>query len=115
MASARDRLGLARTALDAGFHSGAVGAAYYAMLYAARAALSEADRNAKTHRGTWTLFREVYVEPGRFERELFAWAQDAQPLREGVDYDALEVQREEAETLLEQAKRFVAAVAEVLR
>ena len=32
MAMARERLGLARTALVASFHSGAASAAYYAML-----------------------------------------------------------------------------------
>lgn len=48
MAAARERLTLARTALDAGLHGGTASAAYYAMLSAARAALSEEDLNAKT-------------------------------------------------------------------
>ncbi|MGH3031399.1 MAG: HEPN domain-containing protein [Gaiellaceae bacterium] len=61
MAMARDRLALARTALDAGFPSGAVSAAYYAMLSAARAALSEEERLAKTHSGAWSLFHESFV------------------------------------------------------
>jgi uncharacterized protein (UPF0332 family) len=47
-----------------------VSAAYYAMLYAARAALSEQDRYAKTHSGTWTLFRETFVRDGRFDPAL---------------------------------------------
>lgn len=46
MAGARERLASARLALDAD--------------YAARAALSEDDRYAKTHSGTWSLFREVF-------------------------------------------------------
>jgi uncharacterized protein (UPF0332 family) len=52
MVVARERLALARTALDAGFHGGAASAAYDAMLSAARAALCEKDVNAKTHSGT---------------------------------------------------------------
>ena len=45
MAVARERAALAATALGAGSPGGAVSAAYYAMLYAARAALSEEDRS----------------------------------------------------------------------
>jgi len=110
---ARERLGLARTALVAGFHSGAASAAYYAMLYAARAALSEEDRYAKTHSGTWGLFRQSFVEPGRFDRELFERAHKTQPVREGADYDARIVPPEQAEAIVALAERFVAAVAEV--
>jgi hypothetical protein len=35
----------------------AIGFDLEAMLYAARAALSEGDEHARTHRGTWNLFR----------------------------------------------------------
>jgi len=44
MAMARDRLEAAGASLEAGFPSAAVSLAYSAMLYAARAALSEEDR-----------------------------------------------------------------------
>jgi predicted nucleotidyltransferase len=64
MDGARERLAAARTNLDANLPYVAVGLAYYAMLYAARAALSEEDRYAKTHSGTWTLFRELFVQTG---------------------------------------------------
>lgn len=110
---AHERLGLARTALVAGFHSGAASAAYYALLYAARAALSEEDRYAKTHRGTWRLFGELFVESRRFDRELFERARKTQSVREGADYDARTVPPEQAEAIVALAERFVAAVAEV--
>ncbi|MHB1810392.1 MAG: hypothetical protein ACYCU0_14030 [Solirubrobacteraceae bacterium] len=35
--------------------STALSAAYYAMLYAGRAALSERAVNVRTHRGTWSM------------------------------------------------------------
>jgi uncharacterized protein (UPF0332 family) len=111
MAGARDRLGAARAALDAGFGSNAASAAYYAMLYAARAALSEQQQNAKTHAGTWALFRETFVAAGRFDDALFADAHGVQQLREAADYDALIVPAAEAERIVELASRFVAAVA----
>jgi uncharacterized protein (UPF0332 family) len=46
----------ARALVDAGHAATAVSTAYYAMLYAARAALSERDVNARTHAGTWQCF-----------------------------------------------------------
>jgi uncharacterized protein (UPF0332 family) len=49
---ARDRARTARAALTSGSRSSATILGYYAMLYAARAALSEEDRNARTHSGT---------------------------------------------------------------
>jgi uncharacterized protein (UPF0332 family) len=109
MAGARERLTDARTLLEAGGTSSVVGLAYYAMLYAARAALSEEDRNAKTHSGTWNLFRETYVESGRFAAELYDGARKTQATREAADYDALTVRRDQAEEIVSLAERFVAA------
>jgi uncharacterized protein (UPF0332 family) len=57
MNSARERLTGARHSLAAGDLGLAISAAYYAILYAARAALSESDEHARTHGGTWHLFR----------------------------------------------------------
>lgn len=114
MERARGRIALARTAVDAGLFDGAVSAAYYGMLYAARAALSEEDKSARTHRGTWALFRTSFVEPGRFDSALFERAQGSQPLREGADYEAFAVPREHAEALVAQAERFVSAVEALL-
>jgi uncharacterized protein (UPF0332 family) len=114
LATARDRLALARTALGAGFKAGATSAAYYAMLYAARAALSEEDQNAKTHSGVWALFRQTYVETGRFDERLFSRAHATQRLREAADYDALMVEHEEAQRVVELADRFVAATAAMI-
>lgn len=114
MAGARDRLGAARAALEAGFHSNAASASYDAMLYAARAALSEVEQSAKTHAGTWGPFRESFVDTGRFDAELFAAAQRTRELREATDCDAVMVSREEAERIVELADRFVGKVAETL-
>src|SRR3954451_16725309 len=47
--------------LAGGHAATAVSTAYYAMLYAARAALSERDRHARSHAGTWGLFREEFA------------------------------------------------------
>lgn len=111
---ARARLEDARTTLEHGLHEIAVGAAYYAMLYAARAALSERDLHAKTHSGTWSLVRQTLVADGSLPSELVAEAERLARVREGADYDAVVVDRQQAEQAVESAARFVAALADLL-
>lgn len=115
MAEAREALRAARLLLDGDAHTRAVSDAYYGMLYAARAALSERDRNAKTHKGTWDLFWLEFVEAGSFDRALAAEARQTQDPREGVDYEALSVDRTEAERIATLAVRFIDAVAATLQ
>jgi uncharacterized protein (UPF0332 family) len=111
---ARERLRAARGALDIDVPGAAVSAGYYAMLYAARAALSEEDQYAKTHRGTWGLFRDAFVTSGRFDRSLHAAAQDVQREREAADYDAKAFPPKRAEEIVAVAEQFVAAVGTLL-
>ena len=110
MDQARDRVVMAREVLAAGHREGAVSAAYYAMLYAARATLSEDDENARSHRGTWNLFRIKYVTVDAFDAALFTLAQHAQVAREGGDYAAVTPSAEEAKRYVEGAAEFLAAV-----
>lgn len=108
------RLAAARASFDDGFLDAAISSAYYAMLYAARAALSEEDLHAKTHSGTWNRFWETFAATGRFDSDLAAEARATQPVREGADYDAVEFSTEEAAVFLELAKKFVAAVGDLV-
>src|SRR5919106_5452657 len=100
LAAARRRLPAAAAAIDDD-PSTALSAAYYAMLYGARAALSERDISAKTHRGSWHAFRRAFVETGEFDMELAAAARNLQPAREQADYDAWEVPADEARRVIE--------------
>jgi len=113
MASALERLATARAALPAG-PAGAVSSAYYAVFYAARAALSERDRYAKTHSGTWHLFHEQFVVTGEFGVDLHSAAAGLQQRREAADYDAATMTQAEAAELIAVAERFVAAVRTLL-
>jgi uncharacterized protein (UPF0332 family) len=113
MARARDQLAAARASLESGFPPAALSLAYYAMLYAARAALSEEDRYAKTHSGTWLLFQRTFVETGRFDGELSRAAQKTLPVRLETDYEARDVSTVEAEDVIDLAARFVAAIEEL--
>jgi|SRR5580692_4907070 uncharacterized protein (UPF0332 family) len=114
MDQARDRAALARVALASGHLEGAVSAAYYAMLYAARAALSERDEYARTHSGTWHLFHDRYVTIGVFDQHLHALAQEAQRTRERGDYEAITPDRGEAERIVAGAADYIAAVEHML-
>ena len=103
---ATERLEGARKNLAQGEYAIAVGAAYYAMLYGARVALSERDRHARTHRGTWNLLRQTLVADGALPAEVVAQAERMAELREGADYDASVVEREQAERAVDSAGRF---------
>jgi uncharacterized protein (UPF0332 family) len=110
--AARRRLAAAEVAA-AEDPSTALSAAYYAMLYGARAALSERGISAKTHRGTWHEFRVAFVASGEIDAELAADVQKLQPEREHADYDAWPAPAEEAQRAITLAHRFLSAVEEL--
>lgn len=107
--AARRRLAAAEVAVEED-PSTALSAAYYAMLYTARAALSERDTSAKTHKGTWHEFRGAFVESGEMDATLVAEVQKIQPEREQADYDAWFAPIGEARRAIELAHRFLEAV-----
>jgi uncharacterized protein (UPF0332 family) len=107
--AARRRLAAARVALEED-PSTALSAAYYAMLYGARAALSERGISAKTHQGTWHEFRRAFVESGEIDPTVAAEVQKIQPEREQADYDAWAAPTEEARRAIELASSFLAAI-----
>ena len=111
--SAVARLATAQAALSLDPAS-TVSLAYYAAIYAARGALSERDRYAKTHRGTWHLFREEFVRTGPFDPKLAGAAASLQRQREEADYDAVRPSEHEAAAAVQTAERFVAAVQAML-
>lgn len=115
MDQARDRAAIAREILASGHLEGAVSAAYYAMLYAARAALSEDDEYARTHRGTWHLFHERCVVNDAFDQHLHTLAQRAQDAREKGDYEAITPDPGEAKAIVAGAADFIAAAERMLQ
>lgn len=113
MYAAKRRLSAAKAVLDED-PSTALSSAYYAMLYGARAALSERDVYAKTHRGAWHEFHRVYVETGALDRDLAAAARKVQPEREQADYDAWLAPVDEARRVIDLAEAFLTAIDAVL-
>jgi len=113
MDAARRRLEAARRAAESDAGT-ALSAAYYAMLYAARAALSEQDEYARTHSGTWSLFRQRFVAGARFDPDLLSSAQSLQPKRERADHDAWRAPASEAHDAIGLAATLLAAVEAML-
>jgi uncharacterized protein (UPF0332 family) len=111
---ARERLADAQKILDLVHPAVVVTTAYYAMLNAARAGLSERGEYAKTHSGTWTLFSAAFVASGEFDQGLSALARRAQEARQRGDYEAAPPSPAEAAEFVEGAARFVAAVEALL-
>jgi uncharacterized protein (UPF0332 family) len=111
---ARERLEDSQKMLDLMHPAVIVTTAYYAMLNAARAALSERGEYAKTHSGTWTLFSQAFVATGEFDRDLSALARRAQEARQQGDYEAAPASAAEAAEFVEGAARFIGSVREML-
>lgn len=103
-------LGAARVLLEAKLSKNSAAEAYQAMFSAARAALSELDREARTHHGTWTLFDQLFIRQDLFERRLRDAARNAEELRYDSDYRLGGASQEEARRVLADAEEFVAAV-----
>ncbi len=80
------------------------------MLYGARAALSERNSSAKTHKGTWHEFRSEFVATGTIDVALAAEVQKLQPEREQADYDAWSAPAAEAQRAIALADRFLTAI-----
>ncbi len=116
LAAARARLRGVRRTLedDVDEPDLAVGAAYYAVLLAARAALSSRDLYAKTRSGTWSLFSRELVRDGSVDAALAKEAAAMQHAREQVDYEAVSATRLEAERMVAVAERFVGAIEALL-
>lgn len=114
MQQARERLSDAEAILGAAHPAVVVSAAYYGMLYAARAALSERGEYAKTHSGTWTLFSQIFVAPGEFDQALSAMARRAKDAREQGDYEATPPTAKEAAEFVRGAADFIAEVERML-
>jgi uncharacterized protein (UPF0332 family) len=113
LTKARTTVHSARLLLDAGDTNGAVNRAYYAMFYAARAALGAVDGTllkTKSHATIIRRFGKHIVEERGFDRSLGRMFSQTEDIRIGADYDDGSVSKAAARRALEAAERFVAGV-----
>jgi uncharacterized protein (UPF0332 family) len=112
---AHQDLRAAESNLQQGFYAVAVTRAYYAMFYAASALLASKGIARSKHSGVMSAFGEHFVKSGLIEPEYARMLGNAFDSRLDSDYDiTFLVERDLAEDVLRDAKRFVARAAEYL-
>lgn len=117
-------LEMARSSLDAakdlfesekGYYGFAVSRAYYAMFYAAEAALLSRGLAYSRHRGVIAGFGQHFVREGLLPGELQTALRTAFDLRNLGDYSTEPFTREMAEPVLKDAEAFIQAIEDYLR
>ena len=87
---------------------------YYAIFYAAEAALLHIDLQFSKHSAVIAGFNKEFIKTGILEKSLFKSFQKAFELRNEADYGITPRDKEEVESISKEAKVFVAAVSEYL-
>ena len=114
---AREMLRDAEENLSAGHFATSLNRSYYAVFHAMRAANSLYSFDSKKHSGVISFFNKTFLKAGLIgnSKEMSKIIGDTQLYRERSDYqDFFLANKADAERQLENAKRFVAAVAEFL-
>ena len=94
----------------------AAGRAYYAMFYAAEAALADMEQQFRKHSGVHAAFGEHLAKPGLLDPKYHRWLLDAFDKRILGDYGyEMDVDGAAAGEIIKQAHEFVAAVETFLR
>ena len=116
---ARQKLDVARRLRDSGDHDDAISRAYYAAFHAARALLTSAGEQPRTHHGTVTLFNLLFVKTGKMSRRTGRFFSNLKDDRESADYELFSfadaetarVAVEEAESIVAEAARYLEGLA----
>jgi uncharacterized protein (UPF0332 family) len=108
MQRARRVLRTGRLAFGDEDYASAINRAYYAIFYAANAALSTRGLERSKHSGVVSEFRTQFVKTGLIEPQYSQFYGDAMDARQSSDYDfVIEPGHEQAEAALDEAQRFV--------
>jgi len=110
LVKADSRLTAAARDLEAGDVERSIGASYYAMFYAASAALEKAGVARARHSAVIAAFGEQFAKTSRLDPRYHSMLVGAFALRSAADYDTdAALSRETAEETLGDARSFVAA------
>lgn len=105
---AEKKLKVAEKLLRSDDYEDAVSRAYYAVFHAAQALLLTEGERAGTHKGIVTLFGLLFVKTGKFKKDLGKYLANLKDERESGDYEVFSyIDRETAETAIEEAKEFI--------
>ncbi|MEW6572215.1 MAG: HEPN domain-containing protein [Bacillota bacterium] len=102
--------------LEHGFADFSASRSYYAMFYAAEAALLSQDLTFSKHSSVISAFGQYFARPERMPKHLHRYLLDAFDLRQVSDYDAPgAIGPERARLTLARAKEFVEVITDFLK
>jgi len=111
----REDLKFARLLIEQGAYRIGISRAYYAVFMAATAALLTLGITRRKHSGVHSAFNQYLVKPGFIEPEYGKIYKDALKARLDADYsDFAKFTKEQAESILSDAERFVERVGQYL-
>ncbi len=115
MEKAARTLNVAERLVKSGDAEFAVGRAYYAMFYAAEAALNEKGLRFRKHGGVHGGFGEHFIKTGLLDPKYHRWLLEGFSKRVTGDYGIeTDFTSDDARALIEQARMFLEAVKEIL-
>ncbi len=102
--------------LDAGDYESSVSRSYYAMFYAAQAALLTKSLSFSSHKGVIAAFGEHFIKTDVFPMEMGRELNRMHGKRQLSDYEyTFVIERDDAEQALESGKKFVEKIAQHLK
>lgn len=111
-----NKLDHARQIFSIGLYDDAVSRAYYAMFYAAKAALLSEGLDLRKHSSAVTKFRELFVVTGRVDAKYLRYLGRAQSARERSDYAPfVPPSKDGTEEILKTAEAFIKKIKEILK
>ena len=111
-----DNLAAAIELLNMGYNDISASRAYYAMFYAASAALVMRGEKFSRHSAVIASFGKLFVKNGSVDKQTFKTLQDGFNLRNIGDYGALEhITTEEARDMLGRAGKFCETVRKTIK
>jgi len=111
LAKASENLAAAQDLMDKGHAEVAVSRVYYAMFYAAEAALLEEGLEFSSHGAVHGAFGERLAKSGRLDPKLHRYLLDAYRARQSADYDApADISEEDARVVVNRAQEFISAI-----
>jgi hypothetical protein len=113
---AKKYLKTANHLLEYGDYDSSVSRAYYSMYYSTRAILLSKDLTPKTHSGLLSLFGKYFIKSDILPKKLAKYLRKGFEARLLGDYNvSVRIQKENAQDLIKNTKRFNDAILDYLR
>ena len=116
LAKSQQYLRSAAVLLEVGDYDSCASRAYFAMFYAAQAALLTTGATVKSRRSVRSAFVERFVEGGRFPQRAADVLHEAYKIQETADYaQRIVVDESDAEQTLSEAEAFIGSIDALVR